>query len=184
MPTRSRRTLGRLLVAAALLTLSACRSTGGSGGAEENARPHLYAGFDNYGRQVSTDSALAQRFVDQGLQWLYGFNDDEAIRCFREAARLDPDCAFPWWGIAYAYGINVNDPVMSETESREAFAAVQEAQARRAGASDVEKDLIDAIAKRYAWPPPKETRPSEEAFAAALGEGWGPHPHAPHVGAH
>ena len=32
----------------------------------------------------------AQRFFDQGLRLLYAFNHAEAIRAFREAARLDP----------------------------------------------------------------------------------------------
>ena len=39
---------------------------------------------------VTTSVPQAQRFFDQGLRLLYAFNHAEAIRAFREAARLDP----------------------------------------------------------------------------------------------
>src|SRR5688572_29743027 len=58
--------------------------------------PHLYSGFGNYTRKVTTNSRDAQKWFDQGMQLLYGFNHDEAIRSFREAARLDPGCAMAW----------------------------------------------------------------------------------------
>lgn len=142
----------------------------------------LYEGFENYSRTVTTNSNLAQQFMDQGMQWLYGFNDDEAIRCFREAARLDPDCAFAWWGIAYANGININDPAMSERESREAWEAREQAIARRDNASKVESALIDAMAIRYALPPADDQHKLEEAYAAAMEEVWRQHPNDADVG--
>ena len=40
---------------------------------------------------VTTSSPAAQRFIDQGVRLLYAFNHPEALRAFREAARLDPD---------------------------------------------------------------------------------------------
>ncbi|HEX6813497.1 MAG TPA: hypothetical protein VF384_17895 [Planctomycetota bacterium] len=132
---------------------------------------------------MSTSSREAQAFIAQGMQWLYGFNDDEAIRCFHRAAELDPDCAFPWWGIAYSNGINVNDPILSPRESADAWRAVQQAQARRAKASPVEQALIDAIAVRYAAEPPADIKPFEQAFAAAMGKVWQQFPQDADVGA-
>jgi len=38
------------------------------------------------------------------MRLLYGFNHGEAIRSFDHAARLDPNCAMCYWGVAYAYG--------------------------------------------------------------------------------
>lgn len=152
-------------------------------GESPRARARLYDGFDGFTRPISTSSPLAQRYSDHGLQWLYGFNDDEAIRCFREAARLDPDCAFAWWGVAYACGINVNDPAMSEQESRLAWDALGRAIALRDHASPVERDLIDALARRYAWPPPEQTRPLEDAYADAMEQVWRRHAQDPDVGA-
>ena len=53
----------------------------------------LYAGVGRYHRVVSTKNPEAQRWFDQGLLFLYGFNHDEAIRSFTAAAHRDPDCA-------------------------------------------------------------------------------------------
>ena len=179
--------LVRAPVTLGLLSLMSCSSPSRGGAPqgmpsqEEGAR--LYEGFEGYTRPVATTSARAQEFVDQGLQWLYGFNDDEAIRCFREAARLDPECAFAWWGVAYACGINVNDPVMSEAESRLAWEAIGKAVAHRDVATSVERDLIDALAQRYPWPPSDDPRSFEEAYAAAMEQVWRHNPEDPDVGA-
>jgi tetratricopeptide (TPR) repeat protein len=175
--------LRRALLASAVALLSACQSAADRQNAAAAAAPRLYAGFENYSRTVATTSREAQRFIDQGLQWLFGFNDDEAIRCFREAARLDPGCAFAWWGVAYAHGININDPVMSEAESRGAWDAIRQAIALREHARPAERALIDALAKRYAWPPPKESRSLEEAFAGAMADAWRLFPDDADVGA-
>src|SRR5262249_62238395 len=81
--------------------------------------------FDYLGKHhhaVSTDSREAQRYFDQGLILCYAFNHPEAIRSFQEAARLDPRCAMAHWGIAFAYGANINMP-MSDEAVPEAHAA-------------------------------------------------------------
>ncbi|WP_145370678.1 tetratricopeptide repeat protein [Maioricimonas rarisocia] len=156
--------------------------TGRRAPAREKPYAILYDGFENYSREVDTSSEEAQKFINQGLQWLYGFNDDEAIRCFREAARLDPECAFPWWGIAFASGNNINDPVMSEKETREALEACQEALARIDNASDVERALINAVTKRYSAEPPEDQQVLEEAYANAMEKVWTQFPDDPDVG--
>lgn len=53
---------------------------------------------------VTTDVADAQTWFNRGLLWTYGFNHEEAIRCFQLAAMADPDSAMAYWGIAYATG--------------------------------------------------------------------------------
>ena len=57
----------------------------------------LFAGVDTYGKLITTDSAEAQKWFDQGLVLLYAFNHDEATRSFREAAAHDPTAAMPWF---------------------------------------------------------------------------------------
>lgn len=165
-----------------LAALAGCQTTADDL-APATAGARIRPGFEAYHRAASTSSPEAQAFLDQGLQWLYGFNDDEAIRCFRRAAELDHACALAWWGIAYANGINVNDPVLSEREARDAWHAVQEALARKDGASPVERELIDAVAARYAWPQPAEQKPLEEAYAAAMERVWRAHQDDADVGA-
>ena len=164
------------LAAAAGCRAAAPPETAPASAAPPSASARLRPGFEAYRRPVSTTSREAQAFLDQGLQWLYGFNDDEAILCFRRAAELDPSCAFAWWGVAYANGINVNDPVMSEKEAREAWDAARRALALREHASPVERALIDAVAARYAWPQPAEQKPLEQAYAEAMEQVRRSHP--------
>src|SRR5262249_57333077 len=59
--------------------------------------------------KINTKSQDAQKFFDQGLTLIYGFNHAEALRSFREAARLDPECAMAHWGQALALAPNIND---------------------------------------------------------------------------
>src|ERR1041385_4635735 len=79
------------------------------GFAAESAPPPLYAGLADFGRKVTTSSPDAQRSFDQGLCFLCAFNHDEAIRSFEYAAKLDPNCAMAWWGIAIANGPHINN---------------------------------------------------------------------------
>src|SRR5215211_2523754 len=62
---------------------------------------------------VSTASAEAQKFFDQGAILLYGFNHDEAARSFRRAAELDPSLAMAHWGVAMSVGPNYNQTQIS-----------------------------------------------------------------------
>src|SRR5262245_25292524 len=87
-------------------------------------RPPLYADLGDHRHPVTTKSATAQRYFDQGLRLVYAFNHDEAIRAFREAARLDPGCAMAWWGIAFASGPNYNMPI-DEERDRTALKAME-----------------------------------------------------------
>jgi len=134
--------------------------------AESGAR--MYDGFGNYERAMTTDTRSAQRWFDQGMQLTYGFNHDEAIRSFEQAAELDPDAAMPWWGVAYGYGININNPVMTEEASKNARAAIDEALLRLDNESAVEQALVRALAERYAWPAPEDRSGLDRAYADAM----------------
>jgi tetratricopeptide (TPR) repeat protein len=145
--------------------------------------PKLYDGFEGYARKVTTTSAEAQRWFDQGIQLLYGFNHDEAIRSFEQAAAIDPQCAMAWWGSAYARGIHINNPVMGEEQSRQAYEAARKALAAIERASPVEQALIRAVATRYAWPAPEDRGALDEAYAAEMERAWHAFPSDPDVGA-
>src|SRR4029077_7626280 len=67
-----------------------------------------YYDLGSYHRLVSTTSEEAQLWFDRGLVWCYGFNHEEAVRCFQRAVEIDPACAMAHWGIAYAIGPNYN----------------------------------------------------------------------------
>jgi tetratricopeptide (TPR) repeat protein len=116
--------------------------------------------------KVTTRSAQAQLFVNQGVNLAFGFNHAEAARSFREAARLDPDCAMAYWGEALVLGPNINAAMNPEDEPK-ALALAQKALALRAKATPRERDLIDALAQRYSGN--KEERAArDKAYAAAM----------------
>jgi tetratricopeptide (TPR) repeat protein len=143
----------------------------------------IYEGFGNYERVISTESALAQQWFNQGMQLMYGFNHDEAIRSFEQAAEEDPSNPMPWWGIAYCYGININDPEMTEERSRNAWNATQKALTRIDAASPVEAALVRAVAERYAWPAPPDRSKLEQSYADAMQAVYDEFPSDPDVAA-
>jgi tetratricopeptide (TPR) repeat protein len=143
----------------------------------------LYAGFSGYTRKITTDSPEAQRWFDQGIQLLYGFNHDEAIRSFEMAAKADPSCAMAWWGVAYARGLHINNPAMVEEQSRLADEAARKAVAVLDRETPVEQALVRAVFRRYEWPAPEDRRPLDEAFADAMETVWHRFPSDPDVGA-
>ena len=132
---------------------------------------------------MTTTSADAQRYFDQGLKFLYAFNHDEAIRSFRQAATLDPTCAMAWWGVAYACGPHINNPNVDEPHAREGSEALAKARDTRPGASPVERSLIDAVTKRYADPQPADRKPLDQAYADAMRTVWKENPGDTDVGA-
>ena len=108
----------------------------------------LMAGLSGLHHPVSTHNPEAQQFFDQGLRLVYAFNHEEAARSFQRAAELDPQLAMAWWGEALAIGPNYNLDVDAEREKM-AVDAVDKAKALSGGAPQIERDYIDAMAKRF-----------------------------------
>lgn len=147
------------------------------------AAANEYAGFEGYARKVTTKSLEAQRWFDQGIQLLYGYNHDEAIRSFEKAAEIDPSCAMAWWGSAYARGLHINKPEMAEEQSKQAFAAAQKALAALDDETPAEQSLAKAVATRYALPVPEDRKPLDLAYANAMEAAWHAHPDDADIGA-
>jgi tetratricopeptide (TPR) repeat protein len=169
--------LGRVALCAALVVVFVNRGHAEEpcGKVSQNAAAangNIYRGFDGYARKVTTRSAEAQQFFDQGIQLLYGFNHDEAIRSFEKAAEADPACAMAWWGSAYARGLHINNPAMEAEQSRLAHDAAQKAVAALDDESPVERALVEAVAQRYQWPAPEDRRPLDERYADAMEAAW------------
>ena len=185
MSTRPRTALPLLL-----LPLAACRSTEAPPPptpqalvAELEPGAREFVGYGGYRRELSATTPGARSWFDQGLQMVYGFNHDAGVRCFAAAAAADPDCAMAWWGIAYGYGIDVNNPAVEPHESAAAYAASLEAQRCAPAASEVERALIEAVALRAVHPLPEDRVPLDEAYAEAMGRAWTRFPTDPDVGA-
>jgi hypothetical protein len=143
----------------------------------------LYDDLGTYHRAAEGCSEAAQRYLDQGLKLYYGFNHDEAIRAFAQAAALDSQCAMAPWGMAISAGPNINNMEMDKAASQAAHEAAQRALALRERAAPADRALITAVVRRYAWPPPADRRSLDEAYAEAMREAWQQHPDDPDVGA-
>jgi hypothetical protein len=63
-----------------------------------------YFDLGPYKRPVSTTSPEAQTWFNRGLVWCYGFNHEEAVRCFHRALAADPSCAMAHWGESRTHG--------------------------------------------------------------------------------
>jgi tetratricopeptide (TPR) repeat protein len=137
-------------------------------GAPSAEREPIFAGLGNEHYRISTSSPLAQRYFDQGLALVFAFNHDEAVRSFKQAAALDPNCAMAYWGTALALGPNINLPEDAERE-KEAYEAIRKARSLDANASGEERAFIGALAKRYA-PDGNMTTAQQESYAAAMRE--------------
>ena len=135
----------------------------------QNQPARLMPGFGNVEHKVTTSSAEAQKFFNQGLALCYGFNHPEAEKAFRRAADLDPTMAMAWWGVAYAVGPNYNLPVDQERE-KIAFDAITKAKSLADTATPQERDYIDAMAKRYTDAAAPDYEKLQQDYAAAMQE--------------
>lgn len=138
-----------------------------SGAAQPKAP--LLRGLGEHHSAITTSFEKAQRYFNQGLVLMYGFNHAEAIRSFKSAAQLDPNCAMAWWGVAYCEGPNINAPMMPDAYPR-AWSALKKAIALKNKVSKREQDYIDALAVRYTEDAPEDRSELDTAFADAMRE--------------
>jgi hypothetical protein len=131
----------------------------------------LFEGLGNVHRPITTSSAEAQKYFDQGLRLMWAFNHDEATRSFAEAAELDPKCAACFWGVSLTVGPNYNLPFLIKERAKVASEALAKARENASQASPVEQALIRALVKRYqtALPlDPPRLRPVLFEYAEAM----------------
>ncbi|HEY2143453.1 MAG TPA: hypothetical protein VGH06_03805 [Candidatus Udaeobacter sp.] len=147
------------------------------------AKEPLYDGLGSYSRKVTTNSVEAQRYFDQGLGFLQGFNHRAAIRAFQQAAQLDPECAMAHRGVALACGPHINSMAVPPPAAELAWKELVLARKNAGKASPVEQALIDALIKRYANPQPEDRTGLDRAYADAMREIWKKYPNDPDVGA-
>ena len=115
---------------------------------EPSKSAELLEGLGDHTHPIATQSALAQKFFDQGLAMIFGFNHDEAARLFARASELEPNSPMPHWGIALALGPNYNLPPMPESEERPGGLSPKLLKLAR-NAPENERAYVDALVKRY-----------------------------------
>jgi len=111
-------------------------------------------------RPITTDSTDAQRLFDLGLNWCFGFNHEEGVKCFQRVLEYDPDCAMAHWGIAFGSGPFYNQPWCdfgaqeAVDTTRLCYEHAQKARALGANCTLAEQALIGAIVARFPEPHP------------------------------
>ena len=137
-------------------------------GMDSETRPApIFDDLGDYTVPITTKSDQAQKYFSQGMMLSWGFNHAEAVRSFKAAQSLDPDCAMCFWGEALALGPNINKP-MDPADAPAATAAAARAVELKAGATSREQAYIDALAQRYADPAPDNRQPLDQAFSDAM----------------
>jgi tetratricopeptide (TPR) repeat protein len=107
----------------------------------------LIPGLGVWQHPIATRSPMAQKFFDQGLSLVYGFNRYEALRSFRKAAELDPQTAMAYWGMAQAQAPYINMDGDPSFDMKESCASVEKGLALP-GVSAVERAYLEAAATR------------------------------------
>jgi tetratricopeptide (TPR) repeat protein len=139
----------------------------------------------SHSRTVSTASPEAQRWFDLGLNWCFGFNKSEGVKCFRKALEFDPECVMAHWGIAYGcgpfYNLTWRDHSEDEanTATATAFKQIRIARTLSHRATAVEQRLVETQACRVQAPhavAPEEFDRWDDAYAAELRKVHGDYP--------
>jgi tetratricopeptide (TPR) repeat protein len=143
----------------------------------------FYKGLGEHKMVITTDSPKAQKYFNQGMAFLHGYNHAAAIRSFQEAVKLDPECAMAHWGISLASGPHINFPLVPPPAAELAWKELELARKHAAGATALEQKLITALGTRYANPQPADRSPLDRAYADAMRKVWQEHQDNADVGA-
>jgi tetratricopeptide (TPR) repeat protein len=123
-----------------------------------------------YSRPITTNSAEAQAFFDQGIRMAWSFYFPESIASYQEAARLDPNSPMPHFGLAHAAGPNPNSRYQNlpDDPNGAGLAAIRRALALANNGSERERDMINALFVLYNKDAISDTVERDFAFVDAM----------------
>lgn len=159
-----------LLVAALLLACGPAAAQHQHAPAAAPSDVRLMEGLGEFRMPVKTSVPEAQRFFDQGLILVYGFNHDEAASSFRRAAELDPGMAMAQWGLAMALGPNYNETSIPAERMRAAHEAVRKGLALAASGPAHERAYLEALARRFSADPSADQKGLWVAYRDAMAD--------------
>lgn len=125
----------------------------------------LLTGYGSGGFPITTRSAEAQAYFNNGMQLAHAFAHRAAVSAFKRAEALDPTCALCVWGEAWSRGPTINFDITSKDAAELAALADRAARLARVGTAD-EQALTAALQHRYHGGGGKG--PGDLAFAAAM----------------
>lgn len=136
----------------------------------QTAKEHDESYYDlgGFHHKVSTESNQAQLWFNRGLALCHAFNHEEAVRCFERALQEDPAMPMALWGIAYAWGPNINNLEIESHQIAQAANCLHLAELHSKNASPIEKDLISTLALRYATPVPENRHSLNKTYSDAM----------------
>ena len=98
-----------------------------------------------FATEITCANDEARAMFVEGYGHMLNYNHEQAIACFSKVAELDDACAMAWWGIAYCVSSNYNwAPGLGSGHD-----SIQTAVSLKDGCTELEKDLIDALATRH-----------------------------------
>lgn len=118
---------------------------------------------------ITTANPVAQQHFDRGLELVFASRNEEAVKAFVTAQRIDPSCAMCYWGEALALGPGSNR-VMRAAEDSAAQAAMKKATLHARRVSSHERAYIRALARRYGSSAVATRQARDTAYAKAMGE--------------
>ena len=126
-----------------------CGRVGSVLDAASEANMVMAPGFGEATWAVDTINPEAQAWFDHGVRLRWAFEHKEAVRAFRRARSIDPNCGMCAWGEAWAIGPNLNGGGADDASLREGRRLAQLARRKAVGATPVQRQMIDAMIQRY-----------------------------------
>lgn len=135
--------------AALLQNPRGCGRIGSVLDAASEAEMVMVPGFGDATFAVDTKNPEAQAWFDHGVRLRWAFEHKEAVRAFRRARSIDPDCGMCAWGEAWAVGPNLNGGGTDDASLREGRRLAQLARRKAVGATPVQRQMMGALIQRY-----------------------------------
>ena len=111
----------------------------------------------SFASTISCSDEEARKMYVRAFGHMLNYNHEEAIACFSKCTELDPTCAMAWWGIAYCVSSNYNwTPGFAS-----GYDPIQQAISLKDGCTELEQDLIDALAERHSEAARDAANPAE-----------------------
>ena len=122
-----------------------------------------------YAAISSSCDESAQPYIDQGLNWFYGFQFANALISFEAAFEKDKTCVAALWGIALNAKGNPNSRYLAfkDDPKKEGLKAIQKAIDLRSQASPLVEELVDALSKVY-LPLEKARKSKDRSYTEAM----------------
>ena len=99
----------------------------------------------SFATEITCANDEARAMFVEAFGHMLNYNHEQAIACFSKVTELDDTCAMAWWGIAYCVSSNYNwAPGLGSGHD-----SIQQAVSLKDGCTELEQDLIDALATRH-----------------------------------